>query len=311
MYKIVKTAIFLAFVGGMVYVYRVPIQKFTDNLTTSPPCTKPITYIIEEYDARFGISEDDFIGAINEAEKIWEKPLGKELFSHVPKGGKLKINLKYDYRQEATDKMNEIGITIGDDRGSYDKLKKKYIALKSQYMDMKLSYVSLTASYKKREDTYNKEVSSWNTRGGAPRDIYIKLNQDRELLDAELEKIHQSEISINNIVKNINDVALILNHLGSTLNLNVAKFNEIGNSTGRVFDEGLYQSGSNGESIDIYQFDNHQKLVRVLAHELGHALGLEHVDDPRAIMYYLNESGNEKLTEADLFALKNRCGVKN
>jgi predicted Zn-dependent protease len=48
----------------------------------------------------------------------------------------------------------------------------------------------------------------------------------------------------------------------------------------------------------------------VLAHELGHALGLDHNEDSKAIMYRLNNGINEKLTNTDLVALKALCGIK-
>ena len=41
---------------------------------------------------------------------------------------------------------------------------------------------------------------------------------------------------------------------------------------------------------------------------MGHALRLDHVDDPQAIMYYLNDSSREDLTTDDLSALHAKCG---
>ena len=72
-------------------------------------------------------------------------------------------------------------------------------------------------------------------------------------------------------------------------------------------EEGVYFFEDGKKEIDIYEFSSREKLIRVLAHEFGHALGLEHLDNPKAIMYYLNEGTNEKLTTDDLTALKQKC----
>jgi predicted Zn-dependent protease len=50
--------------------------------------------------------------------------------------------------------------------------------------------------------------------------------------------------------------------------------------------------------------------VRVLAHEFGHALGLNHSKSAGAVMYPLIQSDSLELTVDDIAALKGHCKIK-
>ena len=310
MKKATKTIFIIAIAGVLIYVYRAPLENMYSRLTAKYfSCARPIAYSIGSFDPKFGISKADFLKNIAHAESVWERPAGKEFFVYAPDGG-LKINLIYDYRQEATTKLKKLGLVMGDDKASYDSLKLKYDAMNADYVRKKTEFNSRVAAFNARQSAYEKEVLYWNKRGGASRSEYDRLTAEKDSLDTEISEISGMQFDINAEAEDINALVSVLNRAAGELNLNVAKFNTIGKQTGSEFEEGNYQSGPEGQEIDIYQFDSQAKLVRVLAHELGHALGLEHLDNPKAIMYRLNQGTNEKLAADDLSAVKKRCGIK-
>lgn len=301
-------AIVLLLSGG--YYYRGDIaNRLQEFINRARPCQKPIAYSIGDLDPRFGLTKAELLNEIKKDEKIWEAPINRQLFEYSPTGS-LKINLVYDYRQKATDALKNMGIAIKDDRSTYDMLKTKYDTLVASYNRQKKQLDALVVIYNADKSAFEKDINYWNGNGGAPKTERARLEQQRIDINAQVAIINQDKDALNGLIDTINSAEVILNALIGTLNLQVGKYNTVGSSTGKVFTEGEYVSDANGTAINIFQFNDKTQLIKVLAHELGHAIGIGHLDNPKAIMYYLNEGINEKLTADDLTALKNVCGIK-
>jgi predicted Zn-dependent protease len=131
----------------------------------------------------------------------------------------------------------------------------------------------------------------------AERDSIQKLITEANILQ---QKLSAEVAEVNALVDELNASA-------KEINAGVQTYNKIGQSNGKEFEEGIYESSALGQKIDIYQFRDHTQLVRVLAHELGHAIGLEHVADPKAIMYELNQSSTMIPTKDDRNELAAIC----
>ena len=283
--------ILFAVVGAGFYFYRGSIIDGWGALYARYfSCARPIGYSIGSFDTRFGISKERFLKAINDA--------------------RMKINLVFDYRQEATNKMRAIGLIVADDQASYDTLTAKYRMLKREFEVQQASYSTLVAGIEKRSAAHNEEVAEWNRKKGAPRDVYTRLNEETDSLKRGVERIRDIEGDLRKLQGDINALVTVINQVANNINVSADEFNRIGKSQGEEFTEGLYTSDQTGQRIDIYQFNELAKLTRVLAHEFGHALSLEHLDDPKAIMYRLNQGANTSLTASDISALKKHCGIE-
>lgn len=240
----------------------------------SRPCVHPITYTVGVVDSRFGIDTATVIREAKAASAIWNTVAGRELFVYDPTS-QLTINFVYDAREANV----KLGTEIAKQQAEADKAR--------------ATLNNLRAEFKLAGQAYNTKVETINARGGV-------TSAEARALAAEEDALTALASGINAEVKHYNASVAALNVL-------VKEFNK---GAGRSFEQGQYIQDASGERITIFSFVDTIQLRRVLAHEFGHALGLDHNTDPKAIMFVENESGNLVPTSADLADLQAVCGAE-
>jgi predicted nucleic acid-binding Zn-ribbon protein len=256
-----KSGLLLIMLIGFLAVfilYLAPITQFVGGLLVYSPCDKPIPYRIDTIDPRFHVSFTEFKDDINQATNIWDSSVGKELFTY-DEGASLSISLIYDKRQALTTQINEM----------QDQLQKEKNSLDPAISD----FQNREAEFNKRVQELNNQINYWNSQGGAPPDDYNKLIQERAALQQEAQNLNQK-------AKELNQSTHLYNTEVGQLNTTVDSFNKV---LAKKPEEGLYDGKA--DTITIYFSTNKDELIHTLAHELGHARGMDHNPDENSIMY--------------------------
>ena len=273
---------------------------------TADICPAPIKYKVGDIDERFGITKTELKELLFTAEAAWENPTRRELFVY-DEDTDFTVNLIYDERQHMVHTEEEW-------QTSLDKQEEESQLIISQVEEMSAEYRSIQSEYDKKRDTYearlskyNAQVEKYNREGGAPAEEYDRLQNEKEELSRMLDELTTAEKGMNKLTDEINKLGDQGNKMVEAYNENVKKYNEVFGSRD-IFTQGDFQR----ERINVYKFESKDELKRVIVHEFGHSLGIQHVEDEDSIMYYLmtERSGPVTLSEEDRDAFIAVCGNK-
>jgi hypothetical protein len=284
----------------------IPMQEGSSDTDESyrpsiSPCEVAMGWKIGTFDTRFGISKEQFSQDIQDAAETWGSVIDTQLFTYN-QNGPLTINLVYDERQAATLDISYLALEIENSKQAAENTKADYESEKTDYLAKGDQYTIDTDIFKTNYKVYDDKVAAFNAKGGAPKDEYDKMMLELADLKSIAAALEVRRVAINAMMNDINAKVVKYNDLVAYINTLIKKSNSLG---AKKFTEGRFVPST--DTIDVYQFNDTTKLRRVITHELGHAIGINHNDNVQSIMYAVNSGTSTDLTKEDIKSLKKVC----
>ena len=274
-------------------------------------CDIPIALHLGTVDARFDVERGTVNRALRDAVAMWEDTSDSTLFRETQDLG-MAITLEYDERQASAQAREQ-------EREELAQLEETLQTRQARLRRERDSLSDDMAAFERRQDEYNarrraheEDVAAWNAgRVDQTPARLAELERERQELQRTREQLQETRRELEHRHEALQSRQQELQEDAQRFNNRVAAHNRAtADSVG--FEMARYQRHGDERAIRVFRAMGDDELRLVLAHELGHALGIGHVDDQRAVMHADLSSANRErtaLTAADRTALADACNI--
>lgn len=259
-------------ISGLIFGSLASAQSSVSSVdSTLTNCSDPITWRVGSIDSRFDIDPSDIKNIMSDVENLWSEAVDLNLIQYSD-SGEVAINLIYSENQKFTNNEQQLSERINE-------MRKKYYFMRMDYQRESVEFQRKLAGYNQTFVAYAKKVNEYNLRLSRLANTDILSRDDDEKLKnlkKEMEFMEQEmdpkEQEITGEEQKLHSMSEELNEYSDKVNEYVFQYrNQFSQS--RTFYQGFYTNVGNQKKINIYQFENVDKLRLVLAHEFDQTLG--------------------------------------
>jgi hypothetical protein len=270
----------------------------------------PLLWHIGGVDPRFNVSTDQVKQAVERAASLWEKAAGKQLFKYDDSQG-ISVQLVFDQRQDQLNADRAASQELDAAKKRLDQPKREEQAEMKRYVRARNQLYKRENRFQTKLENYNRQIGYWNSRGGVPEQTIQELDSAKADLAADKASIEESQQQVDDMRVETNRMVDSYNELAANYRASVQQYNVQFRSNGAQT-IGEYVRTGDDVRVTVYAFEDTNHLAVVLAHELGHALGLEHVPGTGSIMSAVEKGttypNTLRLSDRDLHALHTLLG---
>lgn len=265
---------------------QLKFNSLSDRLTH--PFDTRLRFKVEQVDPGFGLTREEVIQLAQEAVEIWHRGTGRNDLMVYDDNAQLSIKLIYDHRQQEYDALKQTTQKLLRDEAQYQRQAENLTASRD-HLDQQQRHLLeqrnlLQIQFQQLLQRRNQPGLSAYQREQLQQE-FNELQLKSERFQREAEYLQQQQLAFNTQVSAYQ--SSVQSHQNN-ITLAQQRFPP------RQFHKGVFK----GDEIHVYQFDAQDDLRLTLAHELGHALGLLHHEDPEALMYPI--LGEQKLENFEL-----------